>query len=288
MPHPVKGVDHIVLLVSDLDAAAKRFDALGFTLSPRGTHSPHMGSANYTIIFPDDYFELLGIIADTPRNANKRETLAERGDSMTAIACRIGDAHDARKSLTELGIATSDVMEFSRPLPLPDGSTGTAAFNVTTFAQNEVPKGEMFMCQHKTRDMVWRPELMAHANGAHALAGIVVATDSPEATARAYARLFEAGSVAAIDGGFAVKTGENSAAILCLTPAATTEYYAGVDAGLVLRADFAALQIAVKDIAATQAYLQSSGVTAHKGKGGNSLFVSPSDAGGTILEFVEK
>lgn len=288
MTHPVKGIDHIVILVSDLDTSAKSFAALGFTLSPRGTHSPHMGSANYTIILQDDYFELLGMIAETPRNASKRKALAENGGGMSSIACRIGDAHAARAALTELGIATSDVMDFSRPLPLPDGSTGTAAFAVTTFEPREVPKGEMFMCQHKTRDMVWRPELMTHANGAVALAGVVVAATSPEETARAFARLFAAGSIRGADNRFSVTTGEKSASITCMTPAAVTEYYAGMDAGKILRGNFAALQIAVDDIAKTQAHLQSKSIGFIKGQGGKSVFVSPDDAGGTLMEFIQR
>lgn len=288
MTHPVKGIDHIVILVSDLDASAKRFAALGFTLSPRGTHSPHMGSANYTIILQDDYFELLGMIAETPRNASKREALAKNGEGMSSIACRIGDAHATRASLAELGIATSDVMDFSRPLPLPDGSTGTAAFAVTTFEPREVPKGEMFMCQHKTRDMVWRPELMTHANGAIALAGVVVASASPEDTARGFARLFAPGHVEGADGKFTVTTGEKSASITCMTPAAVTEYYAGMNAEKILRGDFAALQIAVDDIAKTQAHLQSKSIGFVKGRSGKSIFVSPAHAGGTLMEFIQR
>jgi len=288
MTHPVKGIDHIVLLVSDLDASARRFAALGFTLSPRGTHSPHMGSANYTIILRDDYFELMGLIAETPSNATKRKALAEKGDGMAAIACRIGDARAARAALAELGIATGDVMDFSRPLPLPDGGAGTAAFSVTTFEPREVPTGEMFMCEHKTRDMVWRPELMTHANGATALAGVVVASASPEETARAFARLFAAERVQGADDTFSVTTGEKSASITCMTPMAATGYYAGMDAGKILRGDFAALRIAVDDIAKTQAHLQSSSIGFTKGRGGTSVFVAPDDAGGTLMEFIQE
>ena len=34
----VVGLDHIVVVVRDLDAAAQRWRKLGFTLSPRGLH----------------------------------------------------------------------------------------------------------------------------------------------------------------------------------------------------------------------------------------------------------
>ena len=35
----ILGADHVVVTVRDLDAAAAQWKKLGFTLSPRGTHS---------------------------------------------------------------------------------------------------------------------------------------------------------------------------------------------------------------------------------------------------------
>ena len=46
----VIGIDHAVVMVRDLDKAAENWKRLGFTVSPRGTHSAHMGSGNYTIM----------------------------------------------------------------------------------------------------------------------------------------------------------------------------------------------------------------------------------------------
>ncbi len=74
MTHPVTGIDHAFLLANDLDDAARRYAALGVTPSPRGLHSAAKGSANHTITFPRDCFELLGIITPTegvPRGARR-------------------------------------------------------------------------------------------------------------------------------------------------------------------------------------------------------------------------
>ncbi len=57
------GIDHAVVMVKDLDKAAENYRQLGFTISPRGTHSAHMGTGNYTIMFDPDYMELLGVLA---------------------------------------------------------------------------------------------------------------------------------------------------------------------------------------------------------------------------------
>ena len=74
----VIGIDHAVVMVGDLDAAAANWKRLGFTVSPRGTHSAHMGSGNYTIMLDPDYIELLGVLAETEHNAPARAFLAKR------------------------------------------------------------------------------------------------------------------------------------------------------------------------------------------------------------------
>ena len=47
MLNQVIGLDHVVVVAHDLDAAAAGWRDLGFTVSPRGTHSAHMGTGNY-------------------------------------------------------------------------------------------------------------------------------------------------------------------------------------------------------------------------------------------------
>jgi len=62
----LQGVDHAVIAVADLDRAQADFEHLGFTLTPRGHHTK--GSENHCAMFPDDYFELLAVPVDPPRN----------------------------------------------------------------------------------------------------------------------------------------------------------------------------------------------------------------------------
>lgn len=285
MDHPVLGVDHVFLLVNDLDLSAEQYRRLGFTLSPRGHHSAEKGTANYTVVFQDDYLELLGILTQTLANRHQRDILAEDGEGLRAIACRIKDARQAQGSLAGLGITTTPVSEFSRPLPLPDGAQGTASFAVTHFADGETPTGFMFMCQHKTPDMVWRPELKSHPNGACALAGIVTLANDTAALAARFARLFADGEVRPIPGGHTVLTGANSARIRCLTPARAAAHYTDEAIADTPARGFAALQVAVADPAATAALLRKAGLTPQNGPDG-SVWVGPGDAGGSIMEFV--
>lgn len=284
MSHPVKGIDHAYLLTADLEGAAEKWRRLGFTLSPRGTHSAAKGTANHTIIFEHDYFELLGIIAETPDNLPQRESIARDGDGLHAIACRIGDAHEARAALSALGIEAGPVSEFSRPLPLPDGSTGEAAFAVTHFGTGEAPSGAMFMCQHKTPEMVWRPELKSHANGATGLAGIVAISEDPAGAAKRFARLFAEGKAREASGGHLVETGQNSAPILCLSRQAAAERWSADAVNDTPAGAFAALQITVADLAKAQAVLREAGLETQDST--NGFWIAPADSSGVIVEFV--
>lgn len=288
MTHPVKGVDHVFLMVNNLDESCEAFERLGFTISPRGLHSAHKGAANHTIMFPHDYFELLGMIAEVPGNADRRAMLKREGQGLHAVACRIDDAYAAKDALAELGIETEAVGEFSRPVPLPDGGEGMASFDTLKFAAHEYPLGTAFMCRHKTRDMVWVPSLLEHPNGAQGIAGVVAGCDDPEGAAAGFARLFANGEVRHIDGGFAVSTGiaggPASAPLEFLTRAGLAAAYPEVDFSLTPQGAFAVLRVDTPDLKAVHAILDQAEIRFTETPRG--VAVGPREACGTVVEFV--
>ena len=285
MPHPVKGVDHVFLLVNDLDKSAEQYRRLGFTLSPRGLHSKEKGTGNYTIMFPDDYFELLGIVAETDGNQHQREKLADQGEGLHAIACRIDSALEAKSELAAFDIQTSEVGVFSRPVQLPDGNEGVAAFETVSFVDGEVPQGMMFMCQHKTRETVWLPELIEHENGATGLSAISVVSAEPEMTARGFARLYAEGKVTAEAATWRVLTGSNSADILVYDRDQAEKIYGKAAVSQTPDAAFSGLRISVYELNKTRAVLDAKGVDYNLQR--QSIVVIPANAHGVILEFFE-
>jgi catechol 2,3-dioxygenase-like lactoylglutathione lyase family enzyme len=62
-PH-VQGIDHVVVLVRDLDKAQRAYQRMGFTLTPRGHHT--LGSQNHCLMFGRDYVELLAVPRPSP------------------------------------------------------------------------------------------------------------------------------------------------------------------------------------------------------------------------------
>ncbi|WP_028955064.1 VOC family protein [Sulfitobacter sp. 20_GPM-1509m] len=284
MSHPVKGIDHCFALVQDLDKAAEQYAALGFTLSPRGLHSEAKGSANYTIMFPDDYFELLGLLRATPLNAARGKALEDQGQGLHAIACRIGTAEAAASQLAELGIGTHGLGSFERPVPLPDGGSAVAAFSTVVFDPAEVPFGSVFMCQHKTPETVWLPELLTHSNTACGLDAILALSEDPDADGKRFARLWADGATRASGGGVAVSTGANSAPLVLLQREEMQALYPDVDLSLTPKGAFTALRIKVSDMNAARQCLKDADITPITTLTG--LAVAPQHASGVIVEFV--
>ncbi len=285
--HPVKGIDHAFILVNNLGKSAQSFRQLGFTLSPRGLHSKEQGTANYTVMFQNDYFELLGIVEETAANRQKKQDLENYGEGLYAIAGRIDNALAAAQSLTELGFGVTEVQNFSRPVDLAGGKQGLAAFSTVAFKKNEVPNGQVFMCEHKTRDMVWRSELMTHENGAIALQSVILLSSEPEKTAKRYERLFKDGKIAENDGEIVVSTGPNSAIIRIIPKGADKRLSSGFEIGKVAKYAYAGLGIFVKNLDDTKTVLKKNGIT-FADRSEKTIVIPPQFASGAIIEFTEK
>ena len=103
----IAGIDHAVIAVKDLDAAASNWKQLGFTISPRGTHSAHMGTGNYTIMLRYDYMELLGVLNPTKHNEPTRAYLEQSGGGIERVAFT---TPDAAAGLLQIGAARSIVL----------------------------------------------------------------------------------------------------------------------------------------------------------------------------------
>jgi catechol 2,3-dioxygenase-like lactoylglutathione lyase family enzyme len=181
------GLDHLVIATRDLDAARDAYVRLGFTVTPRGHHT-QLKSANHTILFPTGtYLELLGIEEQRPVNAHYAAFLRQR-EGIAAIALKTPDARAAAGPLTAAGFPASEPVDFGRPVELPQG-TRDANFTITQIDPAATPAGRVFLCQHHTPDLVWRPDQLQHANTATGLEALVIAAADPDAVTATYARL---------------------------------------------------------------------------------------------------
>ena len=274
------GLDHVVVLVRDLDAAAQTWRRLGFTLSPRGTHSPHMGTGNYTVMLDPDYFELLGVVAPTPHNAQMREGLA-RKEGLGSAAMRTDDAAAGVGELKARGIAAVGPLDFGRPVVLPDGTATQAQFRVFQWPASEAPAGlGLFACQHVTPQAVWIRELQVHPNTARRIREVEVVTPDPRAAGAHLARLID-GAVEAADGGCRVATGPGRAAIVFLDRTALAGRHPGVRLDTLPEQGGVGLTLEVGDLDAAAACIGPSG-----SRDASGITVPPSAATGVMLRLV--
>ena len=205
----IKGIDHVVIAARDLDSIHDSFRRMGFTLTPRGQHT--LGSENHCVMFGDNYLELLMV----PQRLPGREyyyDFARIGDGLAAVALKTDNARGAYGELSAAAFAPSEPVDFSRPVQLPEGNK-TASFRITQLGLEQTPGGQLFLCQHFTRDVVWRPEYEAHANTATGLAALAILSPDVVATAAAYERLFDV-KARTIKEGLLVNTGDTPIAIV--------------------------------------------------------------------------
>ncbi|MGB6397840.1 MAG: VOC family protein [Bradyrhizobium sp.] len=277
----VVGIDHAVVMVKELDRAAENWKRLGFTVSPRGTHSTHMGSGNYTIMFDPDYMELLGVLTSTEHNAPARAYLAKHGDGIERVALTAVDSAAGAEEIRARGYTPIGPTDFERPVTMPDGTLSVAKFRTFQWPTAEAPGGvRIFACQHKTRETVWIPELMKHANGARRLRQVLIATQDAAKDAAHLSRMIDREARNEPDGAVAVPSGADRADFVFLSRDQLAKRYPGVArAGLPERGG-AALVIAA-DLTQAETALGSSGI-----RSGGAICVLPAAANGTLLVFV--
>lgn len=274
------GVDHAVVMAKNLDNAAESWRQLGFTVSPRGTHSAHMGTGNYTIMLDPDYIELLGVLSPTEHNAPARAFLESR-EGIERVAFTAIDSAAGAEEIRARGFAPIGPTDFERPVSMPDGRVSAAKFRTFQWPVKEAPAGmRIFACQHKTRETVWIPELMRHANGARRLKQVLLVAPEPAKEAAHLSRLIDVESRKDSDGAIAVPSGGDRADFVFMTRDQLSARYPGVSlAGLPERG--AAGLVIAADLAMTEKALGSAGV-----RSGAGICVPPGAANGTLLAFV--
>jgi catechol 2,3-dioxygenase-like lactoylglutathione lyase family enzyme len=276
------GLDHAVIMVKDLDKAADHWKRLGFTVSPRGTHSPHMGSGNYTIMFDPDYIELLGVLTETEHNAPARAFLDRRGEGIERIAFTAVDSALGAEEIRARGYPPIGPIDFERPVTMPDGSVSAAKFRAFQWPIHQAPGGvRIFACQHQTRETVWIPELMQHANGAQRLREVLVVTPEPANDADHLSRLIDRPTSLEPDGAVTVPSGSTRADFVFLTRDQLGQRYPGVALDGLPERGGAGLVLASADLAATATAISAVGI-----RSGAALCVPPAAANGALLVFV--
>jgi len=183
LPH---GIDHIVHVVHDLDAAGDFYRRLGFTVGARNVHP--WGTHNRIVQFKTSFIELLEIgepekiPPHRPRafsfGAFNRDFVAAR-EGLSMLILKSTDARADARSFEAAKISDFEVFDFGREAKKPDGTTVKVAFSLA-FARDPASLNLGFaVCQQHFPENFWNPAFQLHANGATSMPGAVMVADNP-------------------------------------------------------------------------------------------------------------
>ena len=196
MAGDIDSVNHAGLVVADIHAAAKRFEEMGFVLSPLSLHkgatkpglpAEDFGSGNRCPVFPNNYLEIVAHV-----HKNKPDVFVgkylERYEGMHIICFGCGDAGTVNTRLNGAGIETSGVIPLQRDVDTAEGRR-TAKFDCVHFGARHTPEGLVQAAHHVTPQYIHQPAHMAHPNKCVALSNCYIAAQDPDAVAKRYETL---------------------------------------------------------------------------------------------------
>ncbi len=177
----IRGIDHVVILVTDLAQAVRDYEALGFRVAPGGAHSDG-ATHNALIGFADGtYLELLAFAQEAPEHRWWRHVAA--GEGLIEFALLAGEIEAAVAAAAARGLHLDGPFHGGRERPDGARLQWQSAFPVAP----ELP----FLCSDVTpRDLrVPHGEICHHPNGITGIGRISVAVTDIESSAALYAEL---------------------------------------------------------------------------------------------------
>ena len=167
-------LDHIAINVKDkMDEAYQLFSELGFTLTPRGYHS--LGSINHSMVFKNDYLELIGIPRGQPIT---RPELKKAEIGINGLVFKSNDIKKTNQHLLNNQLSNIPPRKFSRPVDI-NGIENEAKFETVSIKDNVFKAGRIYFCDHLTPNLVWIPEYISHQNNVLGTTEITLIDSNP-------------------------------------------------------------------------------------------------------------
>ena len=167
-------LDHIAINVKNkMDEAYQLFSELGFTLTPRGYHS--LGSINHSMVFKNDYLELIGIPRGQPIT---RPELKKAEIGINGLVFKSNDIKKTYQHLLNNQLSNIPPRKFSRPVDI-NGIENEAKFETVSIKDNVFKAGRIYFCDHLTPNLVWIPEYISHQNNVLGTTEITLIDSNP-------------------------------------------------------------------------------------------------------------
>jgi len=202
----LRSLDHFLILVRDLDAAASTYTRLGFHVRPIAQHE-EIKSANCVIHFADTYLELIyteGASSEVMAPYQKRLQL---GEGFVHLCLTSEKLAPDRERMMQVGVQTGPIMSARRRITLPDGSAAETASRCFYLWRDDNPYLSIFYADHPKPELIFIPEYAQHANTATGVSRVVYMSKDPGADADYFSTLFGATPDTVDAGGFTITDG---------------------------------------------------------------------------------
>jgi len=215
------GIDHLVIVVPDLEPAVQSYTGLGFTVVRGGKHP--IGTENALIAFADGaYLELLAFVVPDP--PHPWFAALAKGGGLVDFCLRTDDLGAEIGRFRQAGVELSDPMRLTRERP-----DGYQLGWLLSFPPADRAGALPFLIDDETPRDERVPREVAHPNGATGIETLTVAVPDPSELRPIYARVGDvAGEVRRGDfqaTGFAARIGPH--VVELLSPASATSPLAG-------------------------------------------------------------
>ena len=153
----ILGIDHLVIVVNDLDQAAKDYEQLGFTVVPGGQHP--VGSHNALISFRDgSYLEIIAFYRDAVDH--RWWDPLQKGERLVDFCFQTDDLSGDTQKLQDAGVAINNPVPWSRKRP--DGFDLKWLLSLATGSHRGVAP---FLIEDVTPRTERIPQQFVHHNG---------------------------------------------------------------------------------------------------------------------------
>jgi len=175
------GIDHVAIVVHELESAIASYARAGFTVVPGGKHP--IGSHNALIAFADGSY--LELIAFTKRHSGHPwQTALEKGSGIVDFCMSTDDLAADIDAIRRAGAEIGDPSPLTRDRP--DGYHLSWVLAIPKPPYNgQLP----FLIKDNTPRDERVPRERSHRNGATGIRTLAIAVDDPAITSRYYARV---------------------------------------------------------------------------------------------------
>ena len=175
------GIDHVAIVVSELESAIASYSRAGFTVVRGGKHP--IGTHNALIAFADgSYLELIAFIK--PDTGHPWQTALEKGSGIVDFCMSTDDLAADLDSIRRAGAKVGNPSPLTRDRPDGYHLSWVLAIPAPPF-NGQLP----FLIKDDTPRDERVPRERSHRNGATGIRTLAIAVNDPGVTSRYYARV---------------------------------------------------------------------------------------------------